>query len=134
VFEANVPLSNRITTASMTSYLNNPINVPAAANLTLSHILLQKYISMYAWGVVETWVDLRRFHYTDIDPNTGLQVYRDFTPPTGTDLFPNNFGNRVYRARPRYNSEYLYNIAELDRLGAFALDYHTKEQWFSIPQ
>jgi hypothetical protein len=134
VYETNVPVANRITNASMASYLNNPINVPEANNLTLSHILLQKYISMYAWGVVETWVDLRRFHYTDIDPNTGFQVYRDFAPPTGSDLFPNNFSKWVYRARPRYNSEYLYNIAELDRLGAFALDYHTKEQWFSIPQ
>jgi hypothetical protein len=37
----------------------------------------------------------------------------------------------VYRARPRYNSEYLYNVAELDRIGALALDYHTKEMWFS---
>jgi hypothetical protein len=37
----------------------------------------------------------------------------------------------VYRARPRFNSEYLYNIAELERIGAMALDYHTMEQWSS---
>ena len=88
---------------------------------------------MYGWGVIETWVDLRRFHYTDLDPANGLQVYRDFAPPSGTDLFPDNFGRLVYRARPRYNSEYLYNVAELNRLSAFALDYHTKECWFSKP-
>jgi hypothetical protein len=52
---------------------------------------------------------------------------------TGIDLFLNNNGKLVYRARPRYNSEYLYNIPELTRIGALALDYHTVEQWFSKP-
>lgn len=133
VFETNVPVARKISDASRDTYLNNPLVVPTASGLTLSHILLQKYITMYAWGVVETWVDLRRFHYTDLDPATGLQVYRDFAPPTGTDLFQDNFGKFVQRARPRYNSEYLYNIAELSRLGALALDFHTKECWFSKP-
>jgi len=133
VFETNVPVASRITNATRDAYLNNPTVVPSAANLTLSHIMLQKFITMYGWGVIETWVDLRRFHYTDPDPANGLQVYRDFAPPSGTDLFPDNFGRLVYRARPRYNSEYLYNVAELNRLGAFALDYHTKECWFSKP-
>ena len=133
VFETNVPVASRITNATRDAYLNNPTVVPSAANLTLSHIMLQKFITMYGWGVIETWVDLRRFHYTDLDPANGLQVYRDFAPPSGTDLFPDNFGRLVYRARPRYNSEYLYNVAELNRLSAFALDYHTKECWFSKP-
>ena len=88
---------------------------------------------MYAYGLVETWVDMRRYHYTDLDPVTGQQVYADFVPPSGTDLFVNNNGKLVYRARPRYNSEYLYNVAELTRIGAIALDYNTKEQWFSQP-
>jgi hypothetical protein len=133
VYETNVPVARRITDATRDAYLNNTNVVPPAANLTLSHIMLQKFITMYGWGVIETWVDLRRFHYTDLDPVTGQQVYRDFAPPSGTDLFPDNFGKLVYRARPRFNSEYLYNIAELNRLGAFALDYHTKECWFSKP-
>jgi hypothetical protein len=132
-YETNVPVARRITDATRDSYLNNSTVVPSAANLTLSHIMLQKFITMYGWGVIETWVDLRRFHYTDLDPVTGQQVYRDFAPPSGTDLFPDNFGKLVYRVRPRFNSEYLYNIAELNRLGAFALDYHTKECWFSKP-
>lgn len=133
VYEANVPVARRITDASRDAYLNNPINVPSASSLTLSHIMLQKFISMYAWGVVETWVDMRRFHYIDLDPVTGQQVYRDFVPPSGTDLFPDNFNKLVQRARPRFNSEYLYNIAELSRIGALALDYHTKECWFTKP-
>ena len=133
VYEVNVPANLRITDANRDAFLNNPLIVPSASNLTLSHIMLQKFITMYAWGVIETWVDLRRYHYTDVDPITGQQVYRDFAPPSGTDLYPDNFGKLVYRARPRFNSEYLYNIAELNRIGALAIDYQTKECWFSKP-
>ena len=132
-YHNSVPAAKQITPAMKAAYLADPLVVPAAANLTLSHIMLQKYIAMYAYGLVETWVDMRRYHYTDLDPVTGQQVYADFVPPSGTDLFVNNNGKLVYRARPRYNSEYLYNVAELTRIGAIALDYNTKEQWFSQP-
>ena len=132
-YHNSVPSVVQITPAARAAYLANPLVVPTAANLTLSHIMLQKYIAMYGYGLIETWMDIRRYHYTDLDPVTGLQVYADFTPPSGTDLFTNNNGKLVYRARPRYNSEYLYNVAELTRIGAIALDYHTKEQWFSQP-
>ena len=130
-YETTVPVARRITPAARAAFLGNPINVPIANNLTLSHIMMQKYIALYGWGGVETWVDMRRYHYTDIDPITGQQVYREFAPPTGLDLWPNNNGKWIYRQRPRFNSEYLYNIAELDRLGARTNDYITKECWFS---
>jgi hypothetical protein len=120
-----------ITPAIKNAFLANPVVVPTAANLRLSHIMLQKYIALYGWGMQETWTDMRRYHYTDSEQGTTNQVYADFTPPTGIDLFIDNKGKLVYRARPRYNSEYLYNVAELQRLGALDLDYHTKEQWFS---
>jgi hypothetical protein len=132
-YETNVPAANRITDGSRDAFLANPLVVPAANNLTLSHIMMQKYVAMYGWGVVETWVDMRRYHYTDLDPVTGFQVYREFAPPTGTDLYSRNNGKWIYRHRPRYNSEYLYNVDELNRLGAFATDYITKECWFSKP-
>ena len=114
------------------AFLANPVVVPPAASLSLSHIMLQKYIALYGFGMMETWVDMRRFHYTDADTKVVGQVYADLVMPTGIDLFINNSGKYTYRARPRYNSEYLYNIAELTRIGAIALDYHTKEQWFSL--
>jgi len=119
-----------ITPAAKAAFLANPTIVPDAGTLSLSHILLQKYIALYGFGMMETWVDMRRFHYVDQDPKGG-QVYADLVLPTGTDLFINNSGKYTYRARPRFNSEYLYNVAELTRLGALALDYNTKEQWFS---
>ncbi|MBM3416813.1 MAG: SusD/RagB family nutrient-binding outer membrane lipoprotein [Bacteroidetes bacterium] len=132
-YHNSVPAAMQITPASRAAYLANPVVVPAVGSLTRSHIMLQKFIAMYGFGLVETWVDIRRYHYTDLDPVTGLQVYADLTPPSGTDLFTDNFGKLVYRARPRYNSEFLYNIAALDAVGGRALDYHTKEQWFSKP-
>lgn len=128
-----VPATLQMTPGAKAAYLANPIIVPAAANLTLSHIMLQKYISQYGFGMQITWVDLRRYHYTDLDPVTGNQVYADFTLPTGSDLWPDNNGKWPYRCRPRYNSEFLYNIAALDLVGGRQLDYHTKEQWFSKP-
>jgi hypothetical protein len=74
---------------------------------------------------------MRKFHYTDIDPATGKQVYADFTPPSGQYAVATNNGKLVYRCKPRYNSEYLYNVPELTRIGAFEQDYITKECWFS---
>lgn len=130
-YHNSVPAAMQITAATRAAYLANPTVVPPV--LTRSHIMLQKFIAMYGWGLVETWTDLRRYHYTDLDPVTGQQVYNQFTPPSGVDLFVNNNGKLVYRARPRYNSEYLYNIDALNSVGALALDYNTKETWFSQP-
>jgi len=93
--------------------------------------MLQKYIAMFGYGTFETWTDMRRYHYVDLDKTTGKQVYTDFVAPSGTGLFEDNGGKLVYRMRPRFNSEYLWNIVELTRIGATQLDYHTKEQWFS---
>jgi Starch-binding associating with outer membrane len=132
-YSTNVPSGELLTTTIRDNFLNNPAVVPAAANLTLTHIMLQKYIALYIHGTFETWTDMRRFHYTDLDPATGQQVYRDFTPPTGSDLYLNNGGKLIYRLRPRFNSEYVWNLNELNRIGASALNYHTKEQWFSLP-
>jgi hypothetical protein len=138
VYNANVPdgtvpsgiPDKRITPAMKTAFLANPLVVPTAANLTLSHIMLQKFIALYGFGFMETWADMRRFHYTDTETVNGnpLQVYRDFVIPT---LFGNNNGKVIYRVRPRFNSEYRWNLAAITAIGGAALDFHTKEQWFS---
>jgi hypothetical protein len=129
-YEVNVPAPLRITASSRAAYLASTKVVPPDNELTLSHIMLQKYIASYGYGTIETWIDMRRYHYNE-DKENGIQVYTDFTPPSGINLYVNNNNKLVYRARPRYNSEYLYNVAELERIGAIALDYHTKEMWFS---
>ncbi len=132
-YATNVPAAKVITPAIKAAFLAQPKIVPTAANLTLTHIMLQKYIALYGFGMHEVWADMRRYHYnTDLDPITGKPVYADFTPPSGVDLYTDNGGKLVYRAKPRYNSEYLYNIPELTRIGAIpGLDYHTKEPWFT---
>jgi hypothetical protein len=133
-YNANVPTAKVITTATKDAYMTNPAVVPAtAAQLTLSKVMLQKYIAMFGYGVLETWVDMRRYHYIDKDPATGLQVYTGFTPPSGGDLWSENGGKYVYRVRPRFNSEYVWNILELQRIGATLPTYHTVETWFSMP-
>ncbi len=133
-YNVNIPAGKEITAANKLAYMTDPAVVPAtAAGLTRTKVMLQKYISMFGHGVLETWVDMRRFHYSDNDPETGMQVYRDFIVPTGGDLFPDNNGKTVQRMRPRFNSEYVWNILELERIGATTLDYHTKEMWITLP-
>jgi hypothetical protein len=76
-------------------------------------------------------MDMRRYHYTDIDPVSGTQVFRGFTPPS--NLFADNGGKVVQRIRPRYNSEYVWNVPSLTAIGAIATDYHTKPLWITLP-
>jgi Starch-binding associating with outer membrane len=132
-YNVNIPVGKEITAANKTAYMNNIKVVPATAtDLAMSKIMLQKYIAMFGYGALETWADMRRFHYTD--SYAGTQVYTGFVIPSGADLFtPDNNGKPVYRVRPRFNSEYVWNILELERIGATKTDYHTLEMWFTKP-
>ncbi|HEX8429886.1 MAG TPA: SusD/RagB family nutrient-binding outer membrane lipoprotein [Longimicrobium sp.] len=121
----------QITTTEKAAFLASPAIVPTAANLTLTHIMSQKYIAQWAWAHNELWMDMRRYHYTDLDPSSGRQVYPGFVPPT--NLYPDNGGKLVYRLRPRYNSEYVWNRAGLEAVGGLAPDYHTKPLWITEP-
>ena len=122
----------QISATEKSTFLASTAIVPTDANqLTLSQIMCQKYIAQWAWGHLETWMDLRRYHYTDKDPVTNNQVFLGFTPPV--NLYPDNQTKLVYRIRPRYNSEYVWNRESLDVIGGLALDYHTKEMWITKP-
>ncbi len=130
---SNVPICNTvsISAAQRTAYLASANVKQNAAALTLTDIMLQKYIALWGWGFTETWVDMRRYHYTDLDPVTALPVYRGFITPAAIPA--TNNGKLATRIRPRYNSEYVWNLDELIRIGGTAVDYHTKEMWFSLP-
>jgi SusD/RagB-like outer membrane lipoprotein len=127
----------QITAAQKTAFLGSAAIVPTAANLTLSHIMSQKYIAQWAWGHNELWMDMRRYHYTDLDAVSGTKVFRGFTPPT--NLYPDNAGQIVQRIRPRFNSEYVWNreglqaIATGNPLGGLATDYHVVPLWIIQP-
>ena len=121
----------QITSTEKAAFLAAPAIVPLAADLTLTQIMSQKFIALFAWGHNELWMDLRRYHYTDIDPASTRQVFPGFTPPT--NLYPDNGGKIVQRIRPRYNSEYVWNRPGLDAVGGLALDYHTVPLWIILP-
>lgn len=136
-FNQNIPSGNQITSANKATYISAVMPSSAGA-LSLTQIMLQKYIALWGYGATETWVDMRRYHYLDIDPMTGQQVYANFTPPSvsgssSTSLYPDNGGKPVFRIRPRYNSEYVWNLDELKRIGANNIDYQTLVPWFAKP-
>ena len=120
---------SQISATEKATFLADPNIVPAT--LTLSHIMSQKFIAQWAWGHDELWMDMRRYHYTDIDPVSGTEVFRGFTPPS--NLYPDNGGKVVQRIRPRFNSEYVWNRASLDVIGGLLADYHTKPLWITQP-
>lgn len=134
VYAYNVPGTHVITDSSESAYLTSVVPT-SSSSLTLSQIMLQKYIALFGWGNQETWMDMRRYHYTDADPSTGNQVYANFVPGGGL-LYTDNGGSYVYRIRPRYNSEYLYDIPSLlsvgavDASGSQVLNYHTLKAWY----
>ena len=117
--EDEVALFNQRRTAFEASEVMLPKD---PANLTLQKIMLQKYIAQWGWGFIETWSDLRRYKYSS-------DVFTGFTLPAS--LFPDNGGKPAYRFRPRYNSEYMWNIEALKKVGGLEADYHTKEMWFT---
>jgi Starch-binding associating with outer membrane len=122
----------QISAAEKAAFLASPAIIPTVAtNLTLTQIMSQKFIAQFGWGHNESWMDMRRYHYTDLDPVTGTQVYPGFTPPTS--LYPDNGGLVVQRIRPRFNSEYVWNRPALEAIGGLALDYHTVPLWIIQP-
>ncbi|MBR4805986.1 MAG: SusD/RagB family nutrient-binding outer membrane lipoprotein [Bacteroidales bacterium] len=146
-----------------TEYLAGPyvagIN---AGNLTLSHIMMQKFVHLWPWGAYEAWVDLRKYHY-DINytgdyPKLGngwekdqltqkrdddaTKVYKglymapaQFQGRRGTYNVDNQ-GSPCYRLRPRYNSEYMWNVPSLETLkpiSGTADNYQCSIPWFAYP-
>lgn len=129
-YESSVPAGLRMTTSTRAAYFADTDIIPTDFNqLTLSKIMLQKYIALYGFSAIETWVDLRRYHY-NVDQEGGFPVYRNFEPPSGSDLWPTNNFKVVQRCLPRGASE-AYNLPEFNAIGGNAVDYNTKEQWFS---
>jgi hypothetical protein len=129
----NLYANASIPAAARNKYLASRNVSQTADTLTMSDVMLQKYIALWGWGFFETWVDLRRFDYTGLDEvtNTGQQVYLGFTFP---NFSSDNNKNPVQRVRPHFTSEYTYNYQELERVGALTKFYHTKKMWFSEKQ
>jgi hypothetical protein len=105
------------------NFLANVSIDPGDANsLTLNQIMLQKFVALWPYNPEETWVDLRKYEYSPT-------VYTGFAFPSS--FFADNGSQPAQRARPRYNSEYLWNVESLGKIGALELNYHTKPVWFT---
>ena len=144
-------------------YLNGPFvaGLPMS-EFSLSHIMMQKYIALFPWGASEVWVDLRKYHfdiaYTGDVPSFGngwdktlinqkrdddaSKVYKGFyLAPANVQSRRSaynelNNGSPCYRLRPRYNSEYMWNLNNLKALKPIpgdADDYQCSIPWFAYP-
>lgn len=124
-------LTPQITPAQRAQYFASPAVKASPTALTISDIMLQKYIGDWAWNPYESWADVRRYHYFDLDPEMGEQVYRTFTIPFYST---NNLGPKpAYRFLPTSFSEFDWNESQIRKIGGFNTDYHTYEMWFSQP-
>lgn len=163
--EGSTTGGDKITTAAFSKLASEYINGPYVTNLsdlTLSHIMMQKWVALYPWGAPEAWVDMRKYHYdiayTGEYPNNGngwvqalIEQKMDNDPAKvykGFYLSPaqvqgrkgsyniKNEGSPAYRLRPRYNSEYMWNLKSLETLkpvAGTADNYHTSIPWFAYP-
>lgn len=132
------------------------------SQLTISHIMLQKFVALFPWGANETWVDMRKNHYDikysgeypslnngwtqttvdqkwDSDPT---KVYKGLYLAPATVEYRrgkwnvDNNGSPMYRIHPRYNSEYMWNeaaLSELKPISGTAVNYHCSIPWFAYP-
>ena len=144
-------------------YLDGPyVGGLTAGTLTLSHIMMQKFVHLFPWGAPEAWVDQRKYFY-DVEysgdyPGTGngwdlssVSQKKDSDPTKvfkGFYLAPaqvqgrkgaynkDNNGSPCFRLRPRYNSEYMWNKPSLEKLQPIpgtADNYQCSIPWFAYP-
>ncbi|QPH37938.1 SusD/RagB family nutrient-binding outer membrane lipoprotein [Pedobacter endophyticus] len=124
-------LGTAITTAEKTAYMGSASVKQTPATLTLKDIMLQKYLALYGYGFVETWTDLRKYNYITGDAKGNNPYVNTYFFPTS--FYSDNGGKPAQRTRPRYNSEYIWNLEALKKIGADKIDYHTVPMWFSQP-
>ncbi|MEN7550797.1 SusD/RagB family nutrient-binding outer membrane lipoprotein [Rapidithrix thailandica] len=105
--------------AAIGEYLQQDFIAVDANELTLSHIMMQKYIAGYLSP--ETWVDLRRHDYSE-------EVYPGLELPEFID--DDLEGKWIRRFPYDPQTEYIYNLPEIERLGAQAPNFTTTRVWW----
>jgi hypothetical protein len=91
-------------------YLSNPAFVAQSeSEFTLSDLITQKFIALYLHP--EAWVDMRRHDWS-------TDIYPGLTRPASVNK--QAFGEDKWITRIPYNmeTEYIYNLPEIERLGA----------------
>ena len=156
------PISIELFNTLAGEYLAGPYVELSVNDLTLSHIMMQKYVALWPWGALQAWTDLRKYNY-DIPysneyPENGngwdnttcnhkwdedaTKVFKGFyLAPMQVEgcrgsYNQKNHGSPCYRVRPRYNSEYMWNRTGLDALkpiGGQEENYQCSKPWFVYP-
>ena len=156
---------DKVDAATFTNIANEYLAGPyvgglSEGTLTLSHIMMQKFIHLYPWGAGEEWVDQRKYfydvEYTGDYPGTGngwdlttltmkpeaQKVFKGFylmpanVQNRRTSYNKDNFGSPCFRVRPRYNSEYMWNkpyLEQLKPISGTAVNYQCSIPWFAYP-
>lgn len=147
--------------AIASEYLAGPYVGGLTTNtLTLSHIMMQKFIHLFPWGAGEEWVDQRKYFYdvayTGEYPGTGngwdlstvemkpeaQKVFKGFylmpanVQGRRSTYNKYNNGSPCFRVRPRYNSEYMWNkpyLEQLKPISGMADNYQCSIPWFAYP-
>lgn len=161
--EGGDKITKPVFTALASEYVAGPyVEGLDLTDFSLSHIMMQKWVALYPWGALESWVDMRKYHYdvkyTGEYPKNGngwdlssvnqkwdtdeTKVYKGlYLAPAqvqhrkGT-YNAKNSGSPCYRIRPRYNSEYMWNKPSLETLvpiSGTADNYHCSIPWFAYP-
>lgn len=115
-------LPPQITNAEINKYMLSSEVAQTAEALTLADIMGQKYIALWGWGGYDIWVDMRKYRY---DPT----IFRQYIQLTGVQLELNSY---CYRVRPRFNSEYAWNVEALQKFGGLEANYVSQPTWFVL--
>ena len=158
-------ISKAVFNQAAAEYLAGPfVGQMTEENLTMAHIMLQKYVALFPWGSPEIWVDMRKNFYDvefegdypyggngwtekevaqkrDEDPTKAFFGYylspANFADYRGTFSQTKNLeGSPCFRIRPRYNSEYMWNIPGLHAIRPIpgdAVYYQCSIPWFCYP-
>ncbi|HVK47765.1 MAG TPA: SusD/RagB family nutrient-binding outer membrane lipoprotein [Pseudobacter sp.] len=126
LYGTNTPGETKISQSEINNYMGSSEVAQDPSELQISDIMTQKYIAQWGWAGMETYNDLRKYEY---DTAVFKQLY--FYQPE--DLYLSNKGEKSYRLRPRYNSEYVWNQKELAKWGGLDPAYNTKKTWAMTP-
>lgn len=162
--EGGDKITQKVFTQMANEYVAGPfVGGLSEGDLTMSHIMMQKFVALYPWGALEAWVDQRKnmydIQYTGEYPHTGngwttttldqkwdsddSKVFKGYyLSPAQVQLrkgaysATTNAGSPCFRVRPRYNSEYMWNVPSLEKITPISGTspvYHTSIPWFAYP-
>ena len=119
----------------ITDFLTSAAVAQTNEELTLSHIMMQKYIALtYS---PEIWTDIRRYDYCiGLDGTYNLEagIYKGFKRPAYVyeTAFPTG-ADYIRRYQMAYYERY-YNAAKVTDLGVFENTYMTEPVWWDIDE